>query len=210
VSVVPARYSDSVTTDSSIQDRLARDEEQLRWYRAELVQTEEVLREYTASVNELRQIVTGLEARVERLRVNLYGAPEASDEDADPNRRDESPGAVGEKITPSDIDRAHARSSVEAAGTRLSLTEVLRKIMADGRVRNIDAVVEELRAYGYDGTGRRQRQTVTNRLYDLMEADYLERLRRGVYQLKNGSGGASNDAAQPEQLVPDAGINRTG
>jgi hypothetical protein len=74
-----------------------------------------------------------------------------------------------------------------------TLMALVREIMADGRMRNVDGVVAQLDEKGVLSGETHDRQKVNNRLSELVTQDYLVRVGRGTYQLASVVSRASNE-----------------
>ena len=72
-----------------------------------------------------------------------------------------------------------------------TVTDALRAVMADGRPRSIADVDAALHERNFKP--RPSRSSITNRLVDLVQQGYLERVKRGRYQLASAAAEAKEN-----------------
>jgi hypothetical protein len=170
-------------------------------YEALLADAQAELAEKRRAVVSLQTIVTGIR---ERLQVLEPDEPDQTEEDD------------GAEEAPEPAAEAPASPAPPAAVSirygKPTLMAMVREVMADGRSRDVDGVVEALleRDALPDSDAR---QKVNNRLSELVQLDYLTRVRRGVYVLKqeqeaqdtNSTGGVPGGLAEAA-LATAAGV----
>jgi multidrug resistance efflux pump len=144
---------------------LARETQNLREYRVELEAAEARLREAEADVFSLNQIVAGLEARIARLK----------------NEAD-TPAESGEPEPPSGAAPQPRRK-------RRGLKKVLRAMMADGETRTVDEVLAALAEHESFRDDLPHRNSLVNRLWELVSEGYLESIDKGVYRRRTPQNG---------------------
>ena len=92
---------------------------------------------------------------------------------------------------------------------RATLPGFLKRLMADGRRRTLDQIAQAVEADANFVDRRPNRNTLSNRMHELMRSGYVQRVERGIYELaanaanENGRGrGGPNLTVHPARQQP--------